>query len=103
MAAIDSLSGLRDEARVRRLGNTTFLLRDGVWTDAKFRKESLVLRVKPFSDAYFKLIETMPELREAFSFSERLIISGRSIAIELTSQGKDKLTETDLRQLRERW
>src|SRR5688572_15261541 len=103
MAAIDSLSGLRDEARVRRLGNTTFLLRDGVWTDAKFRKESLVLRVKPFSDAYFKLIEAMPELREAFAFSERLVIAGRSMAIELTAQGKEQLTDSDLRQLRERW
>jgi Ca-activated chloride channel homolog len=103
MAAIDSLSGLRDEARVRRLGNTTFLLRDGVWTDAKFRQDAPVLRVKPFSDAYFKLIEAMPELREAFSFNERLIVSGRSMAIELTPQGKEQLTDADLRQLRERW
>jgi len=103
MAAVDSLSALRDEARVRRLGNTTFLLRDGVWTDAKFKKESPILRVKPFSDAYFKLIETMPELREAFSFSERLIVSGKSMAIELTAQGREQLTESDLRQLRDRW
>lgn len=103
MAAIDSLSGLRDEARIRQLGNTTFLLRDGVWTDAKFRKDAPVLRVKPFSEAYFKLIEMMPELREAFSFSERLIVSGRSMAIELSAQGKEQLTDSDLRQLRERW
>jgi hypothetical protein len=103
MAAIDSLSGLRDEARIRRLGNTTFLLKGDVWTDAKFRKDSPVLRVKPFSDAYFKLIETMPELREAFSFSERLVVSGRSMAIELSAQGKEQLTDSDLRQLRDRW
>jgi len=103
MAAVDSLSALRDEARVRRLGNTTFLLRDGVWADAKFKRESPILRVKPFSDAYFKLIETMPELREAFSFSERLIVSGKSMAIELTAQGREQLTESDLRQLRDRW
>ena len=25
-----------------------------------------MLRVKPFSDAYFKLIELLPDLREAF-------------------------------------
>jgi hypothetical protein len=59
--------------------------------------------VKPFSDAYFKLIEALPELREAFSFSERLIISGRSMAIELVAQGKEQLSDSDLRQLRERW
>lgn len=103
MAAADSSSGLKDEARIRRLGNVTFLLRGDVWTDAKFRKDAPVLRVKPFSDAYFRLIEAMPELREAFSFSERLIISGRSMAIELSAQGKEQLTDSDLRQLRDRW
>jgi hypothetical protein len=79
------------------------LLRDSVWTDARFKKDAPVLRVKPFSDAYFKLIEMMPDLREQFSFSERLIISGRSMAIELTPRGKEQLTETDLRLLRDRW
>jgi Ca-activated chloride channel homolog len=103
MAAADSSSGLRDDARMRRVGNVTLLLKGDVWTDAKFRKDAPVLRVKPFSDAYFKLMEMVPELREAFSFSERLIVSGRSMAIELTAQGKETLTETDLRQLRERW
>jgi Ca-activated chloride channel family protein len=103
MAAADSSSGLRDEARIRRLGNVTFLLKGEVWTDAKFKTDAPVLRVKAYSEAYFKLLETIPELREAFSFSERLIISGRSMAIELTAQGKEQLTDSDLRQLRERW
>src|SRR5688500_4890172 len=103
IAEVDALGGLRDEATVRRLGSVTLLLRDSVWTDSRFKKEAPVLRVKPFSDAYFKLIEMMPDLREQFSFSERLIISGRSMAIELTARGKEQLTEADLRQLRDRW
>lgn len=103
MAAVDSLSGLRDEARVRRLGNLTFVLRDSVWTDARYKKEGMALRVKPFSDAYFKLIEVLPELREAFSFSERLIVSGRTMAIELAPDGKEQLSAGDLILIRERW
>jgi Ca-activated chloride channel family protein len=103
MAAADSSSGLRDDARMRRVGNVTLLLKGDVWTDANYRKNAPVLRVKPFSEAYFRLIETLPELRETFSFSERLIVSGRSMAIELTPQGKEQLTDADLRQLRERW
>lgn len=103
MAAVDSASGLRDEARVRRIGNLTFVLRDSVWTDARFKKAGTTLRVKPFSDAYFKLIETLPELREPFSFSERLIVSGRSMAIELSPDGKEQLGAADLTMLRDRW
>lgn len=103
MAAIDSLSGLRDEARIRRLGNTTFVLQGGVWTDARVRKEAPVLKVKAFSDAYFKLIEMMPELREAFAFSERLIVAGRSMTIELAADGKEQLSDRDMDLLRDRW
>jgi hypothetical protein len=88
---------------MRRVGNVTLLLKGEVWTDANFKKDGPVLRVKPYSEAYFKLIETIPELRETFSFSERLIVSGRSMAIELTAQGKEQLGDADLRQLRERW
>ena len=103
MAEVDAASGLRDEATVRRLGNRTLVLRENVWTDAGFKKDSPVLRVKAFSDAYFRLIDAMPELREAFAFSERLIIAGRSMAIELTPDGKDQLSERDLAMLRDRW
>jgi hypothetical protein len=103
MAAVDSLSGLRDDARIRRLGNVTFVLRDSVWTDVRFKKEMTTLRVQPFSAAYFRLIEALPELRETFAFSERLIIAGRSMAIELSPAGKERLSDSDLALVRERW
>ena len=103
MAAADSLSGLRDEARIRRLGNVTFVLRDSVWTDVRFRKELATLRVQPFSAAYFRLIEALPELRETFAFSERMIVAGRAMAIELSAAGKERLSESDLALIKERW
>jgi hypothetical protein len=62
-----------------------------------------VLQVKPFSDAYFKLIEMLPDLREAFSIGERVIIAGRSMAIELISSGKENLTDRDVNLIRDRW
>ena len=103
MAEVDALAGLRDEARVRRLGRFTLLLQDSVWTDARFRKDAPVLRVKAFSEAYFRLTEMMPELREAFAFSERLIVAGKSMAIEVTTEGKEQLSDRDLNLLRDRW
>jgi hypothetical protein len=89
--------------RVTRAGNVTFVLRDSVWTDVRYKQTGTVLRVKPFSDAYFKLIELVPELREPFSVGERLIVSGRSMAIELTQSGVDRLADRDLTLIRDRW
>jgi Ca-activated chloride channel homolog len=97
----DSGSGRRGD--VTRAGNVTFVLRDSVWTDVRYKQTGTVLRVKPFSDAYFKLIELVPELREPFSVGERVIVSGRSMAIELTQSGVDRLADRDLTLIRDRW
>jgi hypothetical protein len=62
-----------------------------------------VLKVKAFSDAYFKLLEMQPDLREAFSIGERVIVAGRNMAIELSPSGEDRLTDRDVTMLRDRW
>jgi hypothetical protein len=74
-----------------------------VWTDVRYQRTGTVLRVKPFSDAYFKLVEMVPDLREAFSVGERVIVAGRSMAIELTPSGKESLTDRDMTLIRDRW
>jgi len=103
MAAADAVSGLAGDSNVRRAGNVTFVLREGVWTDVRYKNSGTVLRVKPFSDAYFKLLELQPDLRETFSVGERAIAAGRSMAIELTPDGKEHLTDGDIALIRNNW
>ena len=62
-----------------------------------------MLRIKPYSDAYFKVIELQPDLREAFSAGDRVIVAGRSMAIELTPSGVEQLSDRDQAMLRDRW
>jgi Ca-activated chloride channel family protein len=96
-------SGGRISGRVTRAGNVTFVLRDSVWTDVRYKQTGTVLRVKPFSDAYFKLTEMLPDLREPFSVGERAIVAGRNMAIELTPIGVEKLTDRDVALIRNNW
>jgi Ca-activated chloride channel homolog len=103
LSAADAASGVRDEANVRRVGTVTFVLRDGVWTDVRYKNSGAVLKVKPFSDAYFRILELQPDLREPFSVGERAIIAGRTMAIELTPAGVERLTGRDEQLLRDRW
>jgi hypothetical protein len=103
MADEADFSGARHGGNVTRAGNATFILRDSVWTDVRYKKNGMVLQVKPFSDAYFKLIEIVPDLREAFSVGERVIVAGRSMAIELTPSGRESLTDRDVNLIRDRW
>jgi Ca-activated chloride channel family protein len=109
LSAADSTSGFSgysSEGRggdVTRAGNVTFVLRDSVWTDVRYKKSGTVLRVKPFSQAYFKLIEMIPDLREPFSVGERVIVAGRNMAIELTPLGEERLTDRDTALIRNSW
>jgi Ca-activated chloride channel family protein len=103
MAAADAVSALRADANVRRAGNVTFVLRDGVWTDVRYKNGGSVIRVKPFSEAYFQLLELQPDLREAFSVGERAIVAGRNVAIELTPSGEERLTDRDTALIRNSW
>ncbi|HEY1951619.1 MAG TPA: VIT domain-containing protein [Gemmatimonadaceae bacterium] len=103
MVAADSAAGLTDAMNVRRVGNVTFVLRDGRWTDVRYKRSSTVLKVKAFSDAYFKLLELQPDLRDAFSVGERVLVAGKSMAIELSLDGEEQLTDRDVAMLRERW
>jgi hypothetical protein len=45
----------------------------------------------------------IPDLREPFSIGERAIVAGRSMAIELTPSGKERLTDSDEALVRDRW
>ena len=103
VAAADLAMGAVSDARMKRAGTHTFVLRDGVWTDIQFKSSVPVLRVKPFSDAYFRVIELQPDLREAFSVGERAIIAGRNMAIELSPSGVEQLSDRDQAMLRDRW
>jgi Ca-activated chloride channel family protein len=103
LSAADAASGVRNDASVRRAGNVTFVLHDSVWTDVRYKNSGTVLRVKPYSDAYFRLLEVQPDLREAFSVGEHVIVAGRSMAIELTPAGEEQLMDRDLALLRDRW
>jgi Ca-activated chloride channel family protein len=103
LSAADAASGVREDANVRRAGNVTFVLRDSVWTDVRYKNSETVLRVKPFSEAYFKLLELQPDLRDAFSIGERLIVAGRSMAIEVSPSGEERLSDRDTALLRDRW
>ena len=103
LAVADSAAGVVSDARIKRAGNHTFVLRDGIWTDTQYKGSGTVLRVKPFSDAYFKVIELQPDLRDAFAVGDRVIVAGRSVAIELSPNGQEQLSDRDQALLRDRW
>ncbi|HEY4304203.1 MAG TPA: VIT domain-containing protein [Gemmatimonadaceae bacterium] len=103
-ATLDSISSASDGvAGTRRVDGRTFVFRDGVWTDARFKTGMQKTVIKPFSKAYFDLVDQLPELRTAFTIGERVIVVGKNAAIELNESGISELSASALSGIARSW
>ena len=98
LAEVDSVSSASGSAAgAKRIGARLFILRDSTWTDARGDASSMGqlrrVRVKPYSAAYFALLRALPELGEPFGLGDRVVIFGRKVAVEVSANGTEQLSE----------
>ncbi len=100
---LGATGGAESAPAVRRAGHRTFIMRDGVWTDTRHREGLRTVRVKPYSEAWFAVLDALPELRGAPGVGQGVIVSGRSVAVVVTSDGMERLSRAQLDALRAGW
>lgn len=101
LAAADEME--KRDADTKRVGSRLFMLHDGVWTDAAKSDSTRIVKIKPFSEAYFKLIDVIPELREVFALGDKVIVAMRGLAIEVTESGTATISESDVKAIQSSW
>lgn len=82
---------------VRNVAGRSFRSVDGVWRDVATRADARVLRVTPFSGAWFQLVEALPELREGAGAFEAVAFGGRNVTIEFVVGGVETISAAQLR------
>jgi Ca-activated chloride channel family protein len=109
VAAVDSMtvamktaSGVAIEPS-KNIGGHAMTLRDSVWTDAAYHQSMHLVVIKPYSAAYFSVLERLPELRAVFTLGDRLIVAGHGRAIELSDRGVSEIGAADLAKLARDW
>jgi Ca-activated chloride channel family protein len=73
----------------------------GVWIDEGFEAKMPTVVVKAQSEAYFKLLERQPKLKDVFLLGNHLVWvapNGTALVID-TTRGKDQLTEGEIDKL----
>ncbi|MEO8192349.1 MAG: VIT domain-containing protein [Gemmatimonadales bacterium] len=104
LAVADELSAGKDAASAtRRVGTRTFSLRGDKWVDLQRSDSTKTVKVRAFSEAYFKLIDLIPELREVFALGDKVVVAGDDIAIEIGTSGTETLSESELRRVQSGW
>jgi hypothetical protein len=102
LAAADEVDQLKKE-NTRRIGARVFALRGDVWTDLRRTDSTRIVKVKSFSEAYFKLIEAIPELKEVFALGDKVVVTGKEAAIEIGPSGAETLSDSELKRIQSGW
>lgn len=108
LSAVDSSNADFASAAVRRVGTRTFILVDGAWTDSRYTKTMRTIRVKPYSAAYFAVLERVEDLRAAFALmgadgTPGVVVAGRSVAVVVAADGMDTLAARDITAIEAAW
>lgn len=80
----------------RRVGGRLYILRDSVWTDLAARDSQRTVTVAPFSDAYFALLRSLPELTPAVSLTPGVLVAGRLVNVKIAAGGVESWKQGEL-------
>ncbi len=107
LATLDSVAAMAPGAgggnSMRRAGDRTLMWQDSVWVDTRYHMGVRIVRVAPYSAAYFALLDALPDLRAEFAVADRIRIAGRAVAIEITPAGVAEFDAGELADIRAAW
>ena len=90
-----STSGM---AQQRVVGSRRYEQKGTQWTDIGQRTQRVV-SVEAFSAAYFALLQALPELRDASTLGDDVLVAGRRVSIRIQRTGQATLAGSEVMQL----
>jgi Ca-activated chloride channel homolog len=83
-------------AQTQQVGGRVFVWRDSTWTDLRHGDSLPVVTVAAFSDAYFALLQALPELAKPVALEPTVLVAGRRLSIKIGARGKTVWSEGEL-------
>lgn len=103
LAIADEVDARGSAGAVRRVGQRSFSLEGEKWIDSRRRDAGNPIKVRAFSEAWFKLVEVIPELKEVFALGDKVLVRGRAVAIETGPDGRESLSDSELGAIQADW
>ena len=109
LSVVDSVSADFGGATTRRIGTRTFsLAKDATWTDSRYTSTLRTVRVKPYSAAYFALLERLDDLRAPFALMGKdgtpgVVVAGRTVAVAVAADGAETLDAREIAAIEAGW
>ena len=84
---------------VRYAGNQAFFQREETWISTDFDADQTVVRIKPYSDAYFQLTEISPDIAKILALGETVSFVWNNVMVQIDEDGVERLTPEQMKQL----
>ena len=81
------------------LDNKTFYNKDGLWVDSEYDGKIKTIKILKFSPAYFKILNTFPEVGKFMSLGDDVIFVLKDLAFQVGDEGETDLSDDDLERL----
>jgi Ca-activated chloride channel family protein len=90
-----------DQTALRQVNGRNCMELGGVWIDEGFNGKMEVVTVKAQSNAYFKLLEKQPKMKEVFQLGNHLVwVTPNSTALVIDAgTGKEELSDAEIDKL----
>jgi Ca-activated chloride channel family protein len=89
------------QTALRRVANRNCMEIGGVWIDEGFDAKTPTVVVKAMSDAYFRILDRQPQVKEVFQLGNHLVWmspNGTALVID-SSEGKEQLSDAEIDKL----
>ncbi|RMH73662.1 MAG: VWA domain-containing protein [Gemmatimonadetes bacterium] len=83
------------QSRIQQIKDRTFYLQQETWVDAEHQGSAKIIQIKPFSPAYFELLQKRSDLTEYLAAGENLIVNAGKVSIHITPNGQATLTNAE--------
>jgi Ca-activated chloride channel family protein len=85
--------------KISQIGDRTFFSKNGLWVDSEFEGKTEPIKIKIFSEAYFKLLSEAPEVGRYMALGDEVIFLLNGNAVHISNEGKSDFTPSELNSL----
>ncbi|MCI0405373.1 MAG: hypothetical protein L0209_04775, partial [candidate division Zixibacteria bacterium] len=81
---------------VEKAGGKTFFRQNEKWMEADRDEKKPVVKIKPFSAAYFAMLKLKPEFGKYVALGKQVSFNAGKVTVEIAEDGKENLTPEEL-------
>jgi Ca-activated chloride channel family protein len=86
-------------SNVVQVGSRTFFNKNGLWVDTEYEGKTESIKIKIFSEAYFKILDEAPHVGRFLALGDGVIFFMHGKAIHISDEGKSDFSPSEVNSL----